>query len=226
MIKKRVDHGGKGWCTVVDDVQWWWPGLKERGIFDAIVVQEKGCLISFTLSYQCRCLLCLFHFPLSSVSLLSIFFLFTLSCWKNAVRFIAEKTFCLYFRFIFSLFFSLFSSRILTTSTVISQLIISRRVFIKFFNKNSILFLVFAIFSFSVEKINNNILSFFSIKKRKKIVARLLYIFISTIRKAFPSLFKSRKFEAKKYSRPPGDLLEVHLSFRILPAKFRSFIFP
>lgn len=154
------------------------------------------------------------------------FFLFTLSCWKNAVRFIAEKTFCLYFRFIFSLFFSLFSSRILTTSTVISQLIISRRVFIKFFNKNSILFLVFAIFSFSVEKINNNILSFFSIKKRKKIVAWLLYIFISTIRKAFPSLFKSRKFEAKKYSRPPGDLLEVHLSFRILPAKFRSFIFP
>lgn len=225
MIKKRVDHGGKGWCTVVDDVQWWWPGLKERGIFDAIVVQEKGCLISFTLSYQCRCLLCLFHFPPSSVSLLSIFFSFYFILLKKRGSFYRRKDilfiFSLYF---FSIFLSL--SRILTTSTVISQLIISRRVFIKFFNKNSILFLVFAIFSFSVEKINNNILSFFSIKKRKKIVARLLYIFISTIRKAFPSLFKSRKFEAKKYSRPPGDLLEVHLSFRILPAKFRSFIFP
>lgn len=177
MIKKRVDHGGKGWCTVVDDVQWWWPGLKERGIFDTIVVQEKGCLISFTLSYHCRCLLCLFHFPLSSVSLLSIFFLFTLSCWKNAVRFIAEKTFCLYFRFIFSLFFSLFSSRILTTSTVISQLIISRRVFIKFFNKNSILFPVF-LFSRSLLRKSTTIYSHFFPLRRGRRLLRDCYIFL------------------------------------------------
>lgn len=180
MIKKRVDHGGKGWCTVVDDVQWWWPGLKERGIFDTIVVQEKGCLISFTLSYQCRCLLCLFHFPPSSVSLLSIFFSFyfiLLKKRKKTVRFIAEKTFCLYFRFIFSLFFSLFSSRILTTSTVISQLIISRRVFIKFFNKNSILFPVF-LFSRSLLRKSTTIYFHFFPLRRERRLLRDCYIFL------------------------------------------------
>lgn len=105
------------------------------------------------------------------------FFLFTLSCWKNAVRFIAEKTFCLYFRFIFSLFFSLFSSRILTTSTVISQLIISRRVFIKFFNKNSILFPVF-LFSRSLLRKSTTIYFHFFPLRRGRRLLRDCYIFL------------------------------------------------
>lgn len=116
-------------------------------------MQEKGCLISLTLSYQCRCLLCLFHFPPSSVSLLFFFFFFFSLLYlagtkKNMVRFIAEKTFCLYFFFFLFLFLSLFSR----FSRVISQLIISRRVFVNISIGIQFFFSRFPIFSLRARK--------------------------------------------------------------------------
>lgn len=205
MIKKRVDHGGKGWCTAMDDVQWWWPGLKERGIFDAIVAR-KSLLDFFDIVLSTS--VSLVPFPFSTLLCSFIVHFFS----PPFLLYLARKKRGSFYRrkddilFIFSLYlFSILLRFFVFREYMCDIGTVNNIEFSLNFSIGIQFYFPFSYFLVLARENHNNILSFFFFHSRKedcRVILLYIFLFQRSV-KLFHHCSSREKFEAKKYSRPP-----------------------